>query len=263
MLHPDVQLDAQRAIDQACPGRLPSFADYNDLPLVHAIVQETLRWKPVVPLSEHPPFTVWSQDRTHAGPWWGRRTSHVYAGQYIWQVSYTWGLNRHSKQLVSEHFDFSTSFSEVISCRAILHDEETYPRPDEFSPYRFLKHTSDSAHPSRLTLDPDIPDPSQVAFGFGRRVCPGQFMAYEALWIAVASVLAVFNITPAKDAHGELIAASIEPEYGFSSYVICSLGSYSHTYPSFLNSSPRPFRCVITPRSAAHAELIVDSDTAA
>ena len=62
-----------------------------------------------------------------------------------------------------------------------------------FNPDRFLKGGK---------LDPDVQDPTVAAFGFGRRICPGRFMAYESMWIAIASTLAVLNIDKAKDDSG-------------------------------------------------------------
>ncbi|KAG6899467.1 hypothetical protein C0993_010110 [Termitomyces sp. T159_Od127] len=44
--------------------------------------------------------------------------------------------------------------------RAMLHDEKVYPEPFGFLPDRFMKDGK---------LNPAIPDPSRVAFGFGRR----------------------------------------------------------------------------------------------
>jgi cytochrome P450 len=59
-------------------------------------------------------------------------------------------------------------------------------------------------------LNPDILDPLLIAFGFGRRVCAGRYLAYESLWVAIASVLAVFDIHSAKDEHGNPIIPSGE-----------------------------------------------------
>ena len=54
-------------------------------------------------------------------------------------------------------------------------------------------------------LDPDVLDPASVAFGFGRRVCAGRFLAYESVWAAIACMLAVFEIRMAKDERGNPI----------------------------------------------------------
>ena len=48
----------------------------------------------------------------------------------------------------------------MINAWAINHDEERYPDPMTFNPDRFMKDGK---------LNPDVPDPSDVAFGFARR----------------------------------------------------------------------------------------------
>ena len=52
VLYPEAQRAAQEAIDRVCPGRLPTFDDYEALPYIHAIVKEVLRWHPVIYLSK-------------------------------------------------------------------------------------------------------------------------------------------------------------------------------------------------------------------
>jgi cytochrome P450 len=50
-LHPDVQLSAQKQLDEVVGNdRLPEFSDLDSLPYIHAIVKELMRWKPVTPL---------------------------------------------------------------------------------------------------------------------------------------------------------------------------------------------------------------------
>ena len=90
--------------------------------------------------------------------------------------------------------------------RAILHDEDAYPDPLTFNPDRFIKNGE---------INPDVRDPAVAAFGFGRRICPGRFMAYESMWIAVASTLAVFNVTEAMRQDGRPIAPTEDYELGF------------------------------------------------
>ena len=101
-----------------------------------------------------------------------------------------------------------------IIFRAILHDETHFPDPFTFNPDRFIK---DGA------LNPDVLDPSVAAFGYGRRICPGRHMARDAVWIAVAYILTVFEIRPARDADGRPIVPSGEYEHVFLRYALFRL----------------------------------------
>ena len=58
VLYPEVQRTAQEAIDRACPGRLPTFNDYDALPYIHAIAKEILRWHPINFLSKFDPLGI-------------------------------------------------------------------------------------------------------------------------------------------------------------------------------------------------------------
>ena len=50
-LHPEIQENARHELDEVVgPERLPGFSDLDSLPYVTAIVKESLRWQPVVPL---------------------------------------------------------------------------------------------------------------------------------------------------------------------------------------------------------------------
>lgn len=59
-MFPEVQRKAQAEID-AIIGRkrLPDFNDYDSLPYINAVVKETLRWQPVVPVGEPLAFFFW------------------------------------------------------------------------------------------------------------------------------------------------------------------------------------------------------------
>lgn len=63
----------------------------------------------------------------------------------------------------------------------MLHDGSVYPSPFKFDPTRFIGERQQ-------------PDPRELAFGRGRRVCPGQHIAEASIFIQVASVLAMFDI---------------------------------------------------------------------
>ncbi|KAJ7131789.1 cytochrome P450 [Mycena crocata] len=102
-----------------------------------------------------------------------------------------------------------------------------YPAPHEFKPERWLLN-------GKLNSAVRNPD---VAFGFGRRRCPGRHMATSMVWIGIVSILAGFDIQKAFDENGEVI----EPTYEYVSGVICT---------------PVPFKCSIKPRSQERVELI-------
>ncbi|KAJ7250572.1 cytochrome P450 [Mycena rebaudengoi] len=110
---------------------------------------------------------------------------------------------------------------------AMLYDEIAYPDPYKFNPDRFLLNGR---------LNPAVRDPNLV-FGFGKRVCPGQHMAQSSLWITVASLLAVFDITKTIGEDGKIL----EPSYEYHSSIVLM---------------PLPFKCSIKPRSKAAADLI-------
>ena len=53
--YPEVMRRAQEELDTVVGrGRIPSFADADNLPYIRAIVRETLRWHPVSPLGVWP-----------------------------------------------------------------------------------------------------------------------------------------------------------------------------------------------------------------
>jgi cytochrome P450 len=93
---------------------------------------------------------------------------------------------------------------------SILHNANDYPDPERFNPERFL--TPDGQ------LDPSVPDPRTACFGFGRRVCPGRFIADSSLFMTIATMLATVNIVRAKDAQGNEIVPDVEVTSGLLSY---------------------------------------------
>ncbi|KAF8625969.1 hypothetical protein AX17_006694 [Amanita inopinata Kibby_2008] len=77
---------------------------------------------------------------------------------------------------------------------AMTRDETVYPDPEAFEPERFFEADG--------TLNDDTMD---IAFGFGRRICPGRHIATSTLWIMIASVLSTFTISKDKDEDGNEI----------------------------------------------------------
>ena len=107
---------------------------------------------------------------------------------------------------------------------AMFHDPTVYRDPDTFSPSRFLG-------------DNPEPDPHDIAFGFGRRGCPGKILADKTLWLSIACTLAVFEIRKPVDEKGE----EVKPIVDFLPGVI---------------SHPGKYRCDVVPRSDGHRKLV-------
>jgi len=102
----------------------------------------------------------------------------------------------------------------VANTRGITLDEDVYKDPHTFDPSRYLRG-----------------EPHPIGhFGFGRRLCPGRHLADSSVWIAVASILAAFDISPLKAADGTPIIPKEE-------------------FVSGIASHPKPFKCLIVPRN--------------
>ena len=84
--------------------------------------------------------------------------------------------------------------------RAILHDPEMYPDPEEFKPERFLDEDGSVRDDPALSL----------AFGIGKRICPGRHFVDATIFMVASSVLSIFNVTKAKDENDNEIAVNAE-----------------------------------------------------
>ncbi|KAG8930433.1 hypothetical protein FRC01_002765 [Tulasnella sp. 417] len=103
ILFPSIQKKAQAEIDRVIgPRRLPTFKDQSDLPYLHAVILETLRWNPVL-----------SNGLPHVS-----RKDDVYDGYFIPKgtsvIANAWGFSRNPKY---------------------------YSNPSVFDPDRYLKQT--------------------------------------------------------------------------------------------------------------------------
>ncbi|KAF1813984.1 cytochrome P450 [Eremomyces bilateralis CBS 781.70] len=106
------------------------------------------------------------------------------------------------------------------------HDPSVYRSPMTFFPERFLDTPTHKAEP----------DPRTWTFGYGRRVCPGRYIADNALFLTIAQSLAVFKIKKLVE-NGK----TVEPELKFEPGIV---------------SHPIPYRTSINPRSDMHTKLI-------
>jgi cytochrome P450 len=95
-----------------------------------------------------------------------------------------------------------------------------------FQPERFIQTPTHTPEP----------DPRLWTFGYGRRICPGRYIADNALFTTIAQSLAVFNIEKPVE-NGK----TVEPKVGFEPGVV---------------SHPLPYRVSIKPRNEKCRELI-------
>lgn len=109
-----------------------------------------------------------------------------------------------------------------------LHDPQVYTNPSLFEPERYLEPRNE-------------PDPTPDQFGYGRRVCPGRFIAPESLFITMARMLATFDIGKAVDDNGRQLKVEIASHVG-------------------IIDSPKPFPYTIRARSEKQIKLIRDSE---
>ncbi|RXW19972.1 hypothetical protein EST38_g5879 [Candolleomyces aberdarensis] len=126
---------------------------------------------------------------------------------------------------------------------AMLHDETVYSDPFTFNPDRFI-------NPETGQIDfTHARDPSHACWGFGRRLCPGKHIAFSAIWIAIASLIAVFDFEKAKEKVKVVGEDGVEREEERTVEL-------THDYISTFVVTPKPFKCAIKARSKEKADLI-------
>ncbi|OAA38298.1 Cytochrome P450 [Metarhizium rileyi] len=186
ILYPEVQREAQEEIDRVLgPNQLPSASDLESLPYIDALVKESYRWSPAVPLG----------------------LAHC-TSEELWYDGYT----------------IPKGAIIMPAVWYFLHDPHVYDTPDRFDPSRFLEPRNQR-------------DPRSDVFGYGRRQCPGRFLAHTFLFLTFAQILASFDIRKAVDEQGRDMDVKLE------------LGSGIGCFPK-----EHPY--AITPRSEAHADMI-------
>lgn len=125
--------------------------------------------------------------------------------------------------------------------RRMGHQEEVYSDPKAFDPSRFESLDAQSGASK---------DPRQFVFGFGRRcalmvsfgsaptddpfmvtlfsrICPGRHFADEAVWLAIAHIVATVDIAKGRDASGKLITPAARFCSGFTRYAQGARWCYS------------------------------------
>ena len=116
-----------------------------------------------------------------------------------------------------------------------------FPDPEQFNPLRWL----DPKFPTYrepLTHFPTIINISQ--FGYGRRVCQGQGVAYADLIVAIGAMAWLFDVSkPATNASTASAkpATNLDPTLDFSTLLI---------------AKPLPFELTLTVRDQNRAEIV-------
>ncbi|KAF9266556.1 cytochrome P450 [Marasmius fiardii PR-910] len=133
-LHPNKQRIAQAEIDRLLDteNRVPVISDLPRLPYLNAVIKETMRWQPILPLSL------------------ARRTAE--ASEYD---GYTMSFPTSGLYMIFFHV---LSFSSSNIIRSIAYAPDDRYDPYDFIPERFLP-----------TNGQPPPDPASYTFGFGKR----------------------------------------------------------------------------------------------
>ncbi|KAJ6498501.1 cytochrome P450 [Mycena vitilis] len=121
-----------------------------------------------------------------------------------------------------------------VNAWGIFHDPALFDDPESFIPDRYLL-TENGTKPG---ADAGGDLRSNLAFGVGRRICPGMHVAHNTINLNVMNLLWAFNFDKDIDANGNPLEAD------------------TMAYHTGATSRPMSFRCRITPRSAEKATII-------
>ncbi|EMC98011.1 hypothetical protein BAUCODRAFT_49145, partial [Baudoinia panamericana UAMH 10762] len=175
-LHPEEFRKLQQEVDEVTPDRLPHLSDMPKLPRVRAVAKETLRWRPVT--AGGLPHML-TKDDVYEMP--DGRSIFLEAGTNVHPVQ--WSIHREPKR---------------------------YPDPDNFRPERWLEPDWPTFK-EPLSTYPNLLNFS--AFGFGRRICPGNHIAERSLYVLISRIAWACDIMQKLDGKGEPI---VPPWYDYT-----------------------------------------------
>ena len=219
VLYPEVQKRAQAELDTVITrDRLPTFDDRPRLPYIDAMCRELMRWQMVTPLGAGldriGPIRGAEESSLEVFPTLQLRTTSTVAFSFQ-KVSFspcpapcgspirTLERRYHGSQCVVRHHLGSPNDILMRCVRAILHNPDLYPDPEAYKPERFLNEDGTFRDDPVVTL----------AFGTGKRICPGRHFVDSTLFIVVSSVLAVFDVVKAKDKNGREIPVNVAASF--------------------------------------------------
>ncbi|EJC99744.1 cytochrome P450 [Fomitiporia mediterranea MF3/22] len=113
---------------------------------------------------------------------------------------------------------------------AIHHNEEEFPEHERFMPERYLREDMEVTT-AWLTE-------GHYVFGFGRRACPGKYLASRSVWIGIVRLMWAFDIAPARDDSGNPV--ELNP----------------NEFTPGITTKPESLLIEVTPRTPKHAAKI-------
>ncbi|KAH9856147.1 cytochrome P450 [Lenzites betulinus] len=161
---------------------------------------------------------------------------------YRWECPVPLAIPHHvSEEDVYRGYRIPANTMVIPNIWNMTQDPTLYPEPQAFRPERWLEMDAATAAQA---------DPRRFVFGFGRRVCPGRDFADAGVWLAMACVIALFDVGKAVDAYGHEITPPPEFTSGFVRRVL-----FPH---------PKPFACAVRPRGDREkaAEIIAQARAA-
>ncbi|KAF5660888.1 cytochrome P450 monooxygenase [Fusarium heterosporum] len=198
MEYPEWQRKLQKQVDRVVgEDRLPCFQDISDLPVVRAVVKESIRYRTI---------------NAELGIPHRLETDDIYEGYFF-----------------PKHTIFHGNLG------AILMDKQMYPDQQLFNPARWLEN-SYPTYKEPLSEYPNLKN--YVAFGFGRRACPGYDFSERTLVILVAQIAWACEISKPIDP-GTNEPVEITLRHGPTP-----------------NPKPLAFPCIIRPRSTDKMKII-------
>ncbi|KAF7556454.1 hypothetical protein G7Z17_g1446 [Cylindrodendrum hubeiense] len=137
---------------------------------------------------------------------------------------------------IYEQYLIPKGTSVIGNLHAISRNPREYPQPERFWPDRFLDDFDKPPYPNKR---------GHHTFGWGRRVCSGEPLVHQSMFIIAVNFLWAFNIRPGLDDKGREVFPDPKA-YGVSQV-----------------SSPLPFRVRLEPRSEAIKDMLTEDAAAA
>ena len=102
------------------------------------------------------------------------------------------------RRIVREPFSFSDGTHlpkgtlVAVAAHGVHMDESNYPDPTSFQPFRFVDKTKKENAGRKVDMTAIHAD--WLAFGYGRRACPGRFFATDVLKLLLAHIVVNYDV---------------------------------------------------------------------